>query len=75
LLLWPAWFRFRHIFPSVPDPHIWFAVVLADSLIVISIIWDKITYGKFNHTLLYIGLLIILEHAAEVYMFDNTLWA
>jgi hypothetical protein len=21
LLLWPAWFRFRHIFPSVPNPE------------------------------------------------------
>ena len=74
LLLWPAWFRFRHIFPSVPNPEIWFAIVLADSLIIISIIWDKITYGKFNPVLLYIGLFVIIEHATEAYMFDNTLW-
>ena len=74
VLLWPAWFRFRHIFPSIPNPEIWFAIVLADSLIIISIIWDKITYGKFNPTLLYIGLLIIIDHAVETYMFDNTLW-
>ena len=75
LILWPAWFRFRHIFPSVPNPDIWFAIVLADSLIIISIIWDKITYGKVNPTLLYTGLFIIIEHTVEAYMFDTTLWS
>ena len=75
LLLWPAWFRFRHIFPSVPNPEIWFAIVLTDSLIIISIIWDKITYGKVNPTLLYTGLFIIIEHTVEAYMFDTTLWS
>jgi len=74
LLLWPAWFRFRHLFPSIPNPEIWFAIVLADSLIVISIIWDKIALGKFNPTLLYVGVFIIIEHITEAYMFDTTLW-
>jgi hypothetical protein len=36
VILWPAWFRFRHYFPSVPRPDIWFGWVLADSLIVIA---------------------------------------
>src|SRR5688500_3572782 len=35
VVLWPAWFRFRHYFPSVPRPDIWFGVVLADSLILL----------------------------------------
>lgn len=74
LLMWPAWFRFRHIFPSVPNPEIWFAIVLADSLIIISIIWDKITYGKVNRALLYAGLFIIIEHVAEAFMFNTTPW-
>ncbi len=75
LLLWPAWFRFRHIFPYVPNPEIWFAIVLADSLIIISLIWDKITNGKVNPTLLYTGLFIIIEHTVEAYMFDTALWS
>jgi magnesium-transporting ATPase (P-type) len=74
LLLWPAWFRFRHIFPSVPNPEIWFAIVLSDFLIIISFIWDKMTNGKINPTLLYVGLFIIIEHIVEAYMFDNYLW-
>jgi hypothetical protein len=74
VLLWPAWFRFRHLFPSVSNPEIWFAIVLADSLIVISMMWDKITLGKIDPTLLYTGLSIIIEHIVEAYMFDKTLW-
>ncbi len=74
LLLWPAWFRFRHLFPAVPDPEIWFAIVLADSFIIISIAWDKISHGKFNYVLVSVGLFIIAEHTIEAYMYDNSLW-
>lgn len=74
VLLWPAWFRFRHYFPSITRPDIWFAIVLADSLIIISFIWDKIANGKIHRTLLYIGLFIIAEHFFEAYMFDTTPW-
>lgn len=74
VLLWPAWFRFRHYFPSVPRPDIWFAVVLADSLIVLSWYVDKITFGKIHPIFLYGGLLIIAEHVVEILMFDSELW-
>ncbi|KIC94375.1 hypothetical protein [Flavihumibacter solisilvae] len=74
VLLWPAWFRFRHYFPSVPRPDIWFAVVLADSLIIIAWIADGLTYGKVHPVLLYTGLFIIGEHALEVALFDSEPW-
>jgi uncharacterized membrane protein YiaA len=74
VVLWPAWFRFRHYFPSVPRPDIWFAVVLADSLIVISWIRDKIVNNKVHPALIYVGLFIIIEHIFEVITFDNTSW-
>lgn len=74
VLLWPAWFRFRHYFPSVPNPEIWFALVLADSLIVIAWIWDKLSTGKIHATLLYGGLLVILEQTLEVIAFDSPAW-
>lgn len=74
ILLWPAWFRFRHYFPSVPRPDIWFGVVLADSLILLSWLADKRTYGKIHPVLFYGGLLIVLEHAFEVLTFDSEPW-
>lgn len=74
VVLWPAWFRFRHYFPSVPRPEIWFALMLADSLIVIAWIWDKWTNDRVNPVLLYVGIFIILEQCLEVMLFDNSTW-
>lgn len=74
VVLWPAWFRFRHYFPAVPRPEIWFALVLADSLIIISWIWDKCKNGKVHPVLKYVGLFIILEQTFEVVAYDSSLW-
>jgi len=74
VVLWPAWFRFRHFFPNIPNPEIWFALVLADSLIIISWIWDKYKTGKIHWVLKYFGLFIILEQTFEVLAFDSKPW-
>ncbi len=74
VVLWPAWFRFRHYFPSVPRPDIWFALVLADSLIIFSWIWDKLRNGTIHPILKYGGLFIILEQTFEVVALDSPTW-
>jgi len=74
VVLWPAWFRFRHYFPSVPRPDIWFALVLADSLIIIAWIRDKARTGRIHPVLGWVGLGIIVEQTAEVIFFDHAVW-
>jgi len=74
VLLWPAWFRFRHFFPGVPRPDIWFGLVLADSLIILAWIWDKLLHNKIHPTLLYGGIAIIAEQTLEVFLYDSALW-
>lgn len=74
VILWPAWFRFRHYFPSVPRPDIWFGVVLADSLIIVAWLRDKIIRGRIHPVLLYAGLFIITENVFEIIMFDTKPW-
>jgi hypothetical protein len=74
VVLWPAWYRFRHYFPSVPKPEIWFALVLADSLIIVAWIWDKLKNGRIHPVLLFGGLFIILEQSFEVMSYDNAAW-
>lgn len=71
VVLWPAWFRFRHYFPSVPRPDIWFALVLADSLIVIAWIWDKLKNGRVHPVFKFVGTFVIIEQCLEVIMFDT----
>lgn len=74
VLLWPAWFRFRHFFPNVPRPDIWFGLLLSDSLIIIAWIWDRVTNKRIHPSLLYPGIAIILEQTFEVFMYDSTAW-
>lgn len=74
VLLWPAWFRFRHFFPEVPRPEIWFGLVLADSLIIVAWIWDKLKNKEIHPSLLYPGIAIIVEQTIEVFMYDSPLW-
>lgn len=73
-VLWVAWLRFRHYFPSVPHADVWFGVVLPDSLIVIAWIWDKRVNGKVHPVLGYIGAFMIAEDVFETVTFDNTSW-
>jgi hypothetical protein len=74
VLIWPAWFRFRHYFPQVPRPDIVFAVVAADSMIVLVMLRDRLVTGRVHPVLLGVGLGIIAEHALEVATFDSPVW-
>jgi len=74
LLIWPAWFRWRHYFPSVARPDIWFAGVLADSLIIIAFIWDWLKNKRIHPALLFGGLFIIAENVMEILLFDSSGW-
>lgn len=74
LILWVAWFRFRHYFPSVPRPDIWFGLVLPDSLIIVAWIWDKYVNGKLHPVLSWVGTFIIVEQTFETIMFNSPAW-
>lgn len=74
VVIWPAWFRFRHWFPSVPRPDVWFALVLADVWIVIAMIRDRVTRGAIHPVLLWGGTAIIVEQSLEVVLFDSPAW-
>jgi hypothetical protein len=74
VVLWPAWFRFRHYFPGIPRPEIWLGLVLADSLIVITLLWQWFVHKSINRVFLIVGLLVIIEQTFEVFMFDSPWW-
>lgn len=73
-ILWPAWFRWRHLMPWVPRPDIWLAVVLADSLIVAAMIRDRWSFGRMHPAYAIFGTLLIAEHVAEALLFDTPAW-
>ncbi|QJR34626.1 hypothetical protein [Gemmatimonas groenlandica] len=74
VVIWPAWFRFRHWFPAVPRPDIWFGVVLSYTWIVVAMLRDWRARGSVHPVLLYGGGAVIAEQVFEVLSFDSAWW-
>ena len=75
VVLWPAFFRFRHLMPWVPRPDIWLALVLADLPILIAAVRDRIVYGHVHPVWAIFGTLLIAEQSLEtMLLFETTLW-
>lgn len=74
LILWPAWFRFRHFFPGVPRPDLWFGVVLADSMILLAMLRDRLALERVHPVYLWVGTALIVETATEALLFDSAGW-
>jgi hypothetical protein len=73
-ILWPAWFRFRHLMPWVSRPDIWLAVVLADSLILVAALRDRVVFGRVHPAYWIFGTGLVVDHVVEVLLFDSPLW-
>lgn len=70
-LLWPAFFRLRHLLPMVPMPEISFALVLAYLPILIAALRDRSRYGKVHPVWLFAGPALVFEQSVEVAIFDQ----
>lgn len=73
-LLWPAWLRFRHLFPAVPFPEWLFAVIAADSLLLVMAWHDWRTLGRVHPVTLWLGGALVADHVFETLAFDSAGW-
>lgn len=73
-VLWPAWFRFRHFFPSVPFPEWVFAIIAADSLVLVAMWHDWRTHGRIHPVYAWVGTALITDHVTETLLFDRPAW-
>ena len=70
-VLWPAFFRFRHLLPMVPQPDIWLAIVLAYFPALLAALRDRLRYGRIHPVWLFVAPALILEQSAEFVFFDQ----
>jgi hypothetical protein len=70
-VLWPAFFRLRHWFPAIPNPEIWFALVLAYSPILFAVLRDGSRCGKIHPVWLFVAPSLVLEQSLEVAFFNR----
>jgi hypothetical protein len=73
-LLWPAWFRWRHLLPWIPRPDFWLGFVVADSLIVVAALRDRVKFGRVHPVYAWFGTFLIVENIAELMLFDTPVW-
>jgi hypothetical protein len=72
-LLWPAFFRLRHLLPAVPSPEVWLGLVLAYSPILVAALRDYRRYGRVHPVWLYVAPALVLEQSLELVYFDQGL--
>lgn len=73
-VLWPAFFRLRHLLPMIPKPEIWLALVLAYSPILVAAWRDKRAYGRVHPVWMFVAPALVIEQSIEIACFDNGPW-
>lgn len=73
-VLWPAWFRFRHFFPSVPFPEWIFAIAAADSLVLVLAWHDWRSSGRVHRVTAWVGGALVADHVLETLAYDSAGW-
>lgn len=69
----PAWLRFRHLFPVVPDPFVTFSL-LADSLLLVAIARDWFAMKRVHPVYIWAGGAMVAVHAIELLAIRSTPW-
>jgi hypothetical protein len=69
----PAWLRFRHFLPAVPNPFVVFSV-LADSLVAVVIARDWFISKRVHPTYLWAGGAMIAVHVIELLAIRSEPW-
>ena len=72
-VLWPAFFRLRHLLPAVPYPEVSFAIVMAYTPILIAALRDRWRYGRIHPVWLFAGPALVIEQSIELAFFDQGL--
>lgn len=73
VVLWPAFFRFRHILPTMPRPDILLGLLLADSPILVAAIRDKLRFGQVHPAWKWVGTGVFVEQILESVAFETGL--
>lgn len=71
--LGPAWFRFRHFMPFVPNPLVSFSVV-ADSVLLLLVARDWIVRRRVHPVYIWAGGAMVVVHTIELVAADHQLW-
>jgi FtsH-binding integral membrane protein len=72
-MLGPAWLRFRHFLPWVPNPFVTFSFV-ADAVLLVAIARDRIVLKRVHPAYLWGGGAMVAVHAIELAAIRSEPW-
>lgn len=73
-IMWPAFFRFRHYFPAVPNSDLIFGVLLPNAMTLLLIVWERLTVKRVHTIYWTVGLGLFAENFMEYLLFDSSGW-
>jgi MFS family permease len=71
IVWWPAWSRWRHLFPGISNPQLVFALLIPDVPMLVAGIRDKVRYGAVHPVWKFIAPPLFLEQLYEVLAFNT----
>lgn len=74
VVLWPAWFRWRHFLPWMPRPDVTLGLFAANAPIALAMLRDRWCFGKVHPAYWFVGLPVFVWQALEVVLFGSQLW-
>ena len=71
VVLWPAFFRFRHLLPFVPRPDLLLGLLVADLPILIAAVRDRMRWGRVHPAWAFVGSAVFIEQLVETLAFGS----
>jgi hypothetical protein len=72
---WPAWFRWRHLFPPISRPELVFGVLLPDLPMLIAALRDWTRFGAVHPVWKFVAPAVFAEQLFECFVFNTAPWA
>ena len=72
-VLAPAWLRFRHLLPWVPNPFVVFSIV-ADAVLLLAVAQDLRVRGRVHPAYIWAGGAMVAVHVTELLASGSALW-
>lgn len=73
-IIWAAFVRFRHYFPPILHWDIIFGGIIPTSMVLVVMLWEKYSVKRVHPVYFFVGLPLMAEGLAEVFLFDSSGW-
>ena len=74
VIIWPAWFRWRHFLPWIPRPDIALGLVATNLILIGAMVRDRVRFGSIHPAYLFVGLPVIAWQTFETLAFGSQWW-